>query len=90
MVHTMMEAHDRIYVEKEQFARTIPIPTLGVGTTDFGISRERAEALYQSGLAAAQDFLSRWDFDAYVEEFRHGKSHSRRAEVASELKALAT
>src|SRR5439155_18699560 len=83
MVHTMMEAHDRLYLEKEQFARTIPIPTLGVRTTEFDITRERAEALYQSGFQAAQDFLSRWDFDAYVEEFRRGKTQSRRAEVAS-------
>ena len=29
MVHTMMEAHDRLYLEKAQFARTISIPTLG-------------------------------------------------------------
>ena len=28
MADTMMEAHDRLYVEKANFARTIPIPTL--------------------------------------------------------------
>src|SRR5919204_1798091 len=89
MVHTMMEAHDRLYLEKEQFARTIPIPTLGVHTTEFDISLERAQALYESGRAAAQDFLARWDFDAYVEEFRQGKTHSRRAELASELAGAA-
>ena len=84
MVHTMMEAHDRLYVEKAQFARTIGIPTLGVGTTEFGISRARALALYDSGRAAAATFLSTWDFDAYVAEFRSGKEHSRRdALVAS-------
>jgi NTE family protein len=44
-----MEAHDRIYLEKAEYARTIPIPTLGIGTTDFELSRERAEALYESG-----------------------------------------
>ena len=89
MVHTMMEAHDRLYLEKEQFARTIPIPTLGVHTTEFDITRERAQALYDSGHAAAEDFLARWDFDAYVEEFRRGKTHSRRSEVASELATVA-
>ena len=89
MLHTMMEAHDRLYMEKEQFARTIPIPTLGVGTTEFDISPERAQELYESGRSAAEDFLARWDFTAYVEEFRHGKIHSRRAEVASELSSIA-
>jgi NTE family protein len=89
MVHTMMEAHDRMYVQKEQFARTIGIPTLGVGTTEFDIARERALALYESGRTAAATFLSGWDFDAYVAEFRSGKEHSRRAEIAAELKEVA-
>ncbi|HET7044477.1 MAG TPA: patatin-like phospholipase family protein [Gaiellaceae bacterium] len=86
IVHTMMEAHDRLYVEKAQFARTIGIPTLGVGTTEFDISRDRALALYDSGGAAASKFLESWDFDAYVAEFRTGKEHSRRDEIAAELR----
>jgi NTE family protein len=89
MLHTMMEAHDRLYLEKAQFARTIPIPTLGVGTTEFDLPRERAEALYQSGRLAAATFLQAWDFQAYIAEFRTGKTHSRRAEVASELDSAA-
>ncbi len=89
MVHTMMEAHDRIYVEKAQFARTIPIPTLGVGTTEFDLSRDRALALYDSGYAAAEKFLASWDFAAYVAEFRSGKTHSRRADLAQELSTAA-
>ena len=89
MVHTMMEAHDRLYVEKAQFARTIGIPTLGVGTTEFGIPRGRALELYESGRKAAQDFLAGWNFDAYVAEFRTGKEHSRRDEIAQELQQVA-
>jgi NTE family protein len=89
MVHTMMEAHDRLYIEKAQFARTIGIPTLGVGTTEFGIPRERALELYDSGRAAAAAFLAGWDFDAYVAEFRSGKEHSRREEIAAQLRASA-
>ncbi len=82
MFHTMMEAHDRLYVEKAQFARTIPIPTLGVGTTEFDLSRERAQALYDSGRGAAEKFLAAWDFGAYIAEFRSGKTHSRHEELA--------
>jgi NTE family protein len=85
MLHTMMEAHDRLYVEKAQYARTIPIPTMGVGTTEFDLSKERAEALYQSGRTAAETFLQTWNFPAYIEEFRKGKTHSRRADIATEL-----
>jgi NTE family protein len=83
LASTMMEAHDRLYLEKATFVRTIPIPTLGVGTTEFGITRPRVEALYGSGRTAAFDFLGRWDFDAYVAEYRSGKEHSRREELAT-------
>ncbi len=85
MVHTMLEAHDRLYVEQAQWARTIPIPTLGVGTTEFGLERERALALYDSGRTAAEEFLATWDFAAYVEAFRKGKEHSRSVQIAAEL-----
>lgn len=85
LAQTMMEAHDRMYVEQASYARTIPIPTLGVGTTEFDLSKERALALYDSGRWAAEKFLDKWDFDAYIEEFRSGKEHSRRAALVSSM-----
>jgi NTE family protein len=85
LAQTTMEAHDRLYLEKANYARTIPIPTLGVGTTEFGIPPERARDLYDSGRQAAADFLARWDFKAYIAEFRDGKQHSRSAEMAGVL-----
>ena len=89
MADTMMEAHDRLYVQKANFARTIPIPTLGIGTTEFDITPARKEALYQSGRDAALAFLETWDFDGYIEEFRTGKEHHRRAEVAEQIQEAA-
>jgi NTE family protein len=89
LAQTMMEAHDRLYVEKSNFARTIAIPTLGVRTTEFDLSRERALALFESGRSAAQRFLETWDFDAYIAEFRRGKEHSRRAEIVEDLRRAA-
>lgn len=86
LAQTMMEAHDRLYVEKANFARTIPIPTLGVRTTEFDLSPERALALFESGRSAARHFLETWDFEAYIAEFRRGKRHSRRAELADDLR----
>jgi len=86
MLHTMMEAHDRIYLEKATFSRTIPIPTLGVGTTEFDLTKERAQALYDSGRHATEKFLADWDFGAYVEAFRKGKTHHRREDLVNELK----
>ena len=74
---TMIEAHDARYIADKEFSRTIGIPTLGVKTTDFDISPERSEALYQSGRQAAARFFETWDFTRYVEKYVKGKPSSR-------------
>jgi NTE family protein len=81
LVDTMMEAHDRLYVEQANYARTIPIPTQGVKTTDFRIPEAQAQALFDSGRHAATEFLANWDFPRYIEKFRTGTPPSRRAYV---------
>ena len=79
LAQTMMAAHDRLYVEQADYARTIPIPTLDVKTTEFDISRDRSLALYESGRKATEEFLETWDFDAYIASFRtDGRAPSRR------------
>ena len=60
LVDTMMAAHDRLYIEEHDFEeRTIAIDSLGVGTTEFDLSGQRALVLYQSGRDAARKFLLR-------------------------------
>jgi NTE family protein len=81
LASTMMAAHDRLYLENATFARTIPIPTLGVGTTEFDIQPERVKAIYESGHAAASSFLDEWDFEAYIAEFRRDKEPLRRRDL---------
>jgi NTE family protein len=85
LADTAMEAHDRFYIQDESFARTIPIPTLGVRTTEFGIVPERAAALFESGRRAAADFFDGWDFKQYVEKYRSGSvpEGSRRRDTQS-------
>ena len=90
LAQTMMEAHDRLYVESANYARTIPIPTLGVGTTAFDLSPERKLALYDSGRWAAEGFLKTWDFDAYIEAFRSGQEHSRRQSLVTSMTTTAS
>ena len=84
LIETMVSAHDRLYIEEAQFARTIPIPTLGVDTVDFFLSEDDIKRLYESGRKSAEDFLKRWDFANYKREYRRRKKHSR----TSDLKEL--
>src|SRR5918992_228199 len=86
LVSTMTDAHDKLYLENSDFARTITISNLGVRTTEFDLSPERAEKLYTEGRRAAERFLETWDFDAYIKLFRERKETPRRQEVEAELK----
>jgi NTE family protein len=81
IAETMMEAHDRFYVEQANYARTIPIPTTGVRTTEFDIPPDKAQQLFQSGQRAAEQFLATWDFEAYKQKFRSGQTVTRRGTV---------
>ena len=53
LVDTTMAAHDRLYIDRSDFKRTIPIDTLGVRATEFDLTEERAMELFESGRAAA-------------------------------------
>ncbi len=77
---TMLAAHDRLYLDNATYARTVPIPTLGVGTTEFDISPERIKALRDSGEEAMRAFLADWDFPKYLAEVRN-KPLSRRRQL---------
>jgi NTE family protein len=61
LVETMMEAHDRLYIEQKKFDKTIDIDTLGVRTTDFDLSDEHKRALYESGRKEANVFLDKFE-----------------------------
>lgn len=87
LIQTMVEAHDRMYMDAAAFARTVSIPTLGVAGTDFNLSPETALALYESGRSAAEEFLKSWDFEAYKAAFRSGgPAYSHRQEIAEYMR----
>lgn len=63
---TMMQAHDARHIQEKDFKRTIPIPTLGVRGTDFDLSNQTRNELFQSGNSAAKEFFEeKWDFEEY-------------------------
>jgi NTE family protein len=61
LAHTALSAHDRLYLERSNFDRTINVPSLGVSTVDFDLSPAMTRALYESGRLAAADFLDQWE-----------------------------
>lgn len=87
---TVLESRDRYYMESAEFARTIAIPTLGIGTTQFNLGPARVMELYESGRTAAEKFLSTWSYDGYMAEFGAGSSRGRRTELASRIQSLAS
>ncbi|GIP25363.1 phospholipase [Paenibacillus sp. J23TS9] len=60
MFETMLSAHDERYIEQVNRFRTIKIPTLGVGTTEFHISPEKSMELFESGVQAGNKFFARY------------------------------
>ncbi|MCG7406284.1 patatin-like phospholipase family protein [Paenibacillus sp. ACRRX] len=65
MVETMISAHDQRYIEQHNRYRTIKIPTLGVGLTEFDITKEQNLALYDSGLTAGNKYFDDWTYTQY-------------------------
>ena len=70
---TMLEAHDKAYIDKANFERTVGIPTMGIQTTQFDIDDAEKNMLLRSGQEAAIDFFKTWDFDAHNRQYRHVK-----------------
>jgi NTE family protein len=67
---TAMGAHDAYYLSKDKFVRTVAIDNLNIGAIDFQLTPTQKEALYQSGVKAATDFLTHWDFETYKKYYR--------------------
>ena len=51
---------------------------------------DQAVALYESGRQAAQEFLERWNFESYKQQFRTGQIKSRTEDMAQLLTGGAT
>ena len=57
---SLMNSQD-VMVNENKFeeSRTVRIDDLGIAATDFGITQAQAQQLYDSGMKATQDFLSK-------------------------------
>jgi len=71
VITTVLVGRDQAYLSQPWVnARAIRVDSTDVGFLDFDISDNEIEALYVKGYAAAEKFLSTWDWDGYLERFR--------------------
>lgn len=61
LVGTIMETQSSQHLHSDDWQRTIYIDTLGVGTTDFGLSDERKAALAESGRTHTEEYFAWYD-----------------------------
>lgn len=72
LVSTMLVGRDQTQLNLPWVAaRTILADTSVAGITEFGISAEKMNELYDNGYTATQEFLRTWDFDEYRRLYRH-------------------
>ena len=71
LITTVLVGRDQAYLNQPWVsARAIRVDSTEVGFLDFGISDAEVEALYARGHAAAEDFLSTWNWTEYLRRFR--------------------
>lgn len=71
LLTTMLAGHDETHLSQPWVAaRAIAVESTDVGVLDFDVPRGRLESLYENGYAAAQAFLSTWDWREYLGRFR--------------------
>lgn len=72
LITTVVLGRDQGYLNRPWVAaRTIHVDASQVGLLDLSVTRERSDALYETGYEAARGFLEAFDWDAYRERFRH-------------------
>lgn len=69
IIGTMIDKNEEVYLKDKDAVRTVFIPTLGVGTTEFDISKEMRMKLFNSGYKSAERFLHLWNFNRYITEY---------------------
>jgi NTE family protein len=71
VITTALVGRDQTYLNQPWVsARAIRVDSTEVGFLDFDISDDQVEALYVNGYAAAERFLTTWNWSAYLRRFR--------------------
>lgn len=73
IINTMIDKNEEVYVRDKDAVRTIFIPTLGISSTEFDITKEMKLKLFKSGYTSAEKFLNSWNFRQYITQYRLSK-----------------
>lgn len=77
LINTALLGHDQTYLSQPSVAaRTIAVDSSGIGYLNFNISQRERKTLYDNGYRAAREFLTRWDWPAYLRRFHPRPHHS--------------
>lgn len=61
LIHTVLEAQQSAHLHSDDWARTVYIDTVGVGTTDFDLPDSKKRELVESGKKGALDYFEWYD-----------------------------
>jgi len=76
LINTALLGHDQTYLSQPSVAaRTIAVDSSGIGYLNFNISQGERETLYDNGYRAAREFLTSWNWAAYLRQF-HPRPHN--------------
>lgn len=77
MIKTLVGFYDRMHIERQDVVdRTIFVDTGNIRATDFDLTTDSQDMLYENGREAARQFLDgtderpAWDFNAYIAKYR--------------------
>jgi len=72
LLATMQDAHDRVHIDDPRVAaRTVFVDTTGYSATDFHLTDADKATLFGNGQTAGQDFLTTWDWPAWLAGASH-------------------
>lgn len=71
VVETSLATSEDIYFKDCDAIRIVNIPTLGINTVDFDITKTQMDNLFKSGYTSAKSFLKNWDFNSYIKYYRN-------------------
>jgi NTE family protein len=71
LVTTLVVGRDQGYLNQPWVkARSMQVDNLGINPVDFGITKDEAARLFQSGHDRAEAFLGTWNWDKYLSTYR--------------------